>query len=162
MKFFNINDFTKFQITSAAIKRHPRTNVRGPSYSEKIAQKTHHHIDQQHLQIHELQEELRKYVEDNKELNRRVNELTKIRKNQKDKITQMEKQQEILLKNTNGHKVSQILGYVDKQRNIYRNQSKQLLNKLDPERRALGKFNSLLSIIDFVDVCNVCQNYRIQ
>ena len=72
-----------------------------------------------------------------------MNELTKIRKNQKDKITQMEKQQEILLKNTNGHKVSQIIGYVDKQRNIYRSNTKQLLNKLDPDRRALGKHSTL-------------------
>ena len=47
-----------------------------------------------------------------------------------DKIVQMEKQQEILLKNTNGHKVSELMGYVDKQRNIYRNNIQQLLNKL--------------------------------
>ena len=107
-----------------------------------MAQKTHHHINQQHTQIHELQEELRKYVEDNKELNRRVSELTKIRQTQKDKISQMEKQQEILLKNTNGHKVSQILGYVEKQRTIYRNQQKQLLNKLDPERRTLEELEN--------------------
>ena len=87
--------------------------------------------------IHELQEELRKTLEDKRELSRRVNELIKIKKNLKDKINQMEKQQEILLKNTNGHKVSELLGYVDKQRNIYRSNIQQLLNKLDPEGRTL-------------------------
>ena len=75
-------------------------------------------------------------------MNRRVNELTKIRQNQKDKISQMEKKQEILLKNTNGHKVGEILGYVDKQRNIYRSNVKQLLNKLDPERRTLEELEN--------------------
>ena len=85
---------------------------------------------------------MRKYVQDNKELNRRVTELTKIRQNQKDKISQMEKKQEILLENTNGHKVGQILGYVDKQRNIYRSNVKQLLNKLDPERRTLEELEN--------------------
>ena len=70
-------------------------------------------------------------------MSRRVNELIKIKKNLKDKIGQMEKQQEILLKNTNGHKVSELMGYVDKQRNIYRNNVQQLLNKLDPDGRTL-------------------------
>lgn len=89
--------------------------------------------------IHELQDELRQTVEEKKELNRRVNELTKIRQNLKDKIQQMEKQQEILLKNTNGHKVSELLGYVEKQRNVYRTNIKQLLNKLDPDGRTLSE-----------------------
>merc|ERR1712029_919384 len=44
---------------------------------------------------------------------------------------------EILLKNTNGHKVSELMGYVDKQRTIYRNNVQQLLNKLDPDGRTL-------------------------
>ena len=55
----------------------------------------------------------------------------------KDKICHLEKQQEILLKNTDGHKVSELIGYVDQQRNIYRNNVKQLINKLDPEGRTL-------------------------
>ena len=102
-----------------------------------MAHKTHHQINQQHSHIHELQEELRKTLDDKRELSRRVNELIKIKKNLKDKIGQMEKQQEILLKNTNGHKVSELMGYVDKQRNIYRNNVQQLLNKLDPDGRTL-------------------------
>ena len=89
------------------------------------------------IYLDELQEELRKTLDDKRELSRRVNELIKIKKNLKDKIGQMEKQQEILLKNTNGHKVSELMGYVDKQRNIYRNNVQQLLNKLDPDGRTL-------------------------
>ena len=84
--------------------------------------------------------ELRKLHEDNRELTRRVNELSKIRQNLKEKNVQLEKQNEILLKNTNGKKVSEILGYVDKQRSMYRNNVKQLLNKLDPKGRALEEF----------------------
>ena len=53
----------------------------------------------------------------------------------------MEKQQEILLKNTNGHKVSELMGYVDKQRNIYRNNIQQLLNKLDPDGRTVEELD---------------------
>ena len=97
-------------------------------------------MDYQHMQIHELQGELRKLHEDNRELTRRVNELSKIRQNLKEKNVQLEKQNEILLKNTNGKKVSEILGYVDKQRSMYRNNVKQLLNKLDPKGRALEEF----------------------
>ena len=89
-------------------------------------------------QIHELQNELRKSFDDNQELSRRVGELTKIRDNLKSKVASLEKQQEILLKNTNGEKVSEILGFVEKQRNVYRNNIQQLLNKLDPEGRTLG------------------------
>ena len=70
--------------------------------------------------------ELRKLHEDNRELTRRVNELSKIRQNLKEKNVQLEKQNEILLKNTNGKKVSEILGYVDKQRSMYRNNVKDL------------------------------------
>ena len=91
-------------------------------------------------QIHELQDELRKLYEDNRELNRRVSELTKIKTNLKEKNFQLEKQQEILLKNTNGKKVGEIIGYVDKQRAVYRDNIKQLLNKLDPKGRALEEF----------------------
>ena len=80
-------------------------------------------------------------MDDKRELSRRVNELVKIRKNLNDKISQMEKQQEILLKNTNGHKVSELMGYVDKQRNIYRNNIQQLLNKLDPDGRTLEELD---------------------
>ena len=87
-----------------------------------------------------MQEELRKSLEEKRELSRRVNELTKIRQNLKDKIGQMEKHQEILVKNTDGKKVSELMGYVDKQRNIYRNSVKQLLNKLDPDKKTLEEF----------------------
>ena len=52
----------------------------------------------------------------------------------------MEKQQEILMKNTDGKKVSELIGYVEKQRNVYRNNIKQLLNKMDPDGRSLGNF----------------------
>ena len=97
-------------------------------------------MDHQHMQIHELQAELRKLHEDNRELTRRVNELTKIRQNLKEKNVQLEKKQEILLKNTNGKKVSEIIGYVDQQRSIYRSNIKQLLNKLDPQGRSLEEF----------------------
>ena len=83
---------------------------------------------------------MRKTVEEKKELSRRVSELTKIRQNLKDKISQMEKQQEILMKNTDGKKVSELIGYVEKQRNVYRNNIKQLLNKMDPDGRSLGNF----------------------
>ena len=69
-----------------------------------------------------------------------MSELTKIKTNLKEKNFQLEKQQEILLKNTNGKKVGEIIGYVDKQRAVYRDNIKQLLNKLDPKGRALEEF----------------------
>ena len=69
-----------------------------------------------------------------------MSELTKIKTNLKEKNSQLEKQQEILLRNTNGKKVGEIIGYVDKQRAVYRNNIKQLLNKLDPKGRALEEF----------------------
>ena len=109
-------------------------------FSLKNVTKTYAKIHVLSLQhIHELQEELRKALDDKKELSRRVNELSKIRQNLKDKVGQMEKQQEILLKNNDGKKVSELLGYVEKQRNVYRSNIKQLLNKLDPDGRALGR-----------------------
>ena len=49
------NYYLKSQITSSRLKKHPSTSVRGPSYSDKVAQKTHQHMDYQHMQIHELQ-----------------------------------------------------------------------------------------------------------
>jgi hypothetical protein len=119
------------------MRRHPRTEVPGLSYSDKVAQKNHHHLNHQHTQIHGLQDELRSCLDENRELTRRVSELSKIRQNLKDKIGQMEKRETILLKNTNGHKVTELIGFMDKQRNVYRSNVKQLLDKLDPDRRAL-------------------------
>ena len=46
----------KSTITSSRIKKHPVTSVHGPSYCDKVAQKTHHHLGQQHQQIHGLQD----------------------------------------------------------------------------------------------------------
>ena len=77
-------------------------------------------------------------MEQNRELNQRVQELTKIKKNLRDKIALLEGREDILMANTNGKKVKELVGYMEKQRNIYKSNVEQLLNKLDPDRRPLG------------------------
>lgn len=42
------NNLHKSVLTSQRIKKHPGTTVHGPSYCDKVSQKNHHHIDQQH------------------------------------------------------------------------------------------------------------------
>ena len=49
----------------------------------------------------------------------------------------MSAQQKILLSSCNGGKVGELIGYIERQRDVYRKNVEDLLNKLDPDRRKL-------------------------
>jgi hypothetical protein len=50
----------------------------------------------------------------------------------------MSEQQKILLSSCNGGKVGELIGYMERQRDIYRQNVEQLLDKLDPDRRKVA------------------------
>ena len=51
----------------------------------------------------------------------------------------MSEQQKILLSSCNGGKVGELIGYIERQRDIYRRNVEELLDKLDPDRRKIGE-----------------------
>ena len=52
---------------------------------------------------------------------------------------QMSEQQKILTSSCDGGKVGELIGYIEHQRNIYRKNVEDLLNKLDPDRHKVDE-----------------------
>ena len=52
---------------------------------------------------------------------------------------QMSEQQKILTSSCDGGKVGELIGYIEHQRDIYRKNVEDLLNKLDPDRRKVDE-----------------------
>ncbi len=68
----------------------------------------------------------------------------------------MEGQADILMANTNGKKVKELITYMERQRSIYKNNVEQLLDKLDPDRRTLGMVNDFIIQCLLIFSCDVC------
>ena len=65
--------------------------------------------------------------------------MTEIRKNQKDKIDELTKHQDILLQSNKGDesKIRDLIGYIERQRDLYKDSVERLLDKLDPEKKVM-------------------------
>ncbi|XP_059093802.1 uncharacterized protein LOC131888874 [Tigriopus californicus] len=87
----------------------------------------------------ELNAKLQKAATENKELTNRLKELNQVRLEQKGKIDELSKQQAILLNTGKGpasnKQVQELVGYIEKQRDIYKSNVEQLLTKLDPDKK---------------------------
>ena len=74
---------------------------------------------------------------ENKELSQRVSELLRIRDKLKERIRNLEKQQEIMMKqitssSSENQKVDELISYIEAQRDVYKNKVESLLGQIDP------------------------------
>jgi len=102
-------------------------------------------------------ESLKSALEENKALCKRVSELLEIRQKLKDKVQHLEQKQKILLKSKSNNsnsdqQVQELIGYIEAQRDVYKNNVERLLDNLDPDRRKTRLEDAAAAVVGIDDV----------
>ncbi|CAB4069936.1 ACTR2 [Lepeophtheirus salmonis] len=131
----------------------------------KSRSQVHKHMEDQHVHIHELEDQLRSSLDEIRELKLRIAHLQTSKKSFKDKVEILQAQQKVLVDSKDASKVNELVNFMEKQRNIYRDNVHELLEQLNIEGTAnkiIPPSKTFVKEVDVIDgICKECRGKKL-
>ncbi|XP_040575956.1 uncharacterized protein [Lepeophtheirus salmonis] len=123
-------------------------------------------MEDQHVHIHELEDQLRSSLDEIRELKLRIAHLQTSKKSFKDKVEILQAQQKVLVDSKDASKVNELVNFMEKQRNIYRDNVHELLEQLNIEGTAnkiIPPSKTFVKEVDVIDgICKECRGKKLR